>query len=122
MFSRHRYTDDCIRPDNPASLQSKPQTSPYEVSYHLAALFPLRLLVMSFSSSGQNPFDFAVNLPEAGFVSTFCLHIGHTFLLASMWREEWRHSEQKRCPVGMLISNSLWRSVYRRKGKTYHSA
>jgi hypothetical protein len=53
---------------------------------------------MSFSSRGQNPLDLDVNLPAAGFVSTFCLHMGQTFLLASMWREECRHSEQKRWP------------------------
>lgn len=65
-----------------------------------AGSFPLLFAVINFSSRGQNPFDLVVNFPDAGRVSIFCRHMGHIFFVTSMWREECRHSAQKRCPMG----------------------
>lgn len=59
---------------------------------------------MTFNSNGQNPLDLFVNLPEEGFVSTFCRQMGQIFLVASMCREECRHSEQKRWPCSSFVS------------------
>lgn len=70
---------------------------------HLATRFSLRFFVITFNSKGQNPFDLLVNLPEEGFVSTFCRQMGHIFLVASMCREECRHSEQKRWPQCVTV-------------------
>ena len=67
--------------------------------HDLAGIFPSRFLVIILSSSWKYPFA-----PDRGRASLglrtviFWRHMGHIFLLTSMWSDECRHSLQKRWP------------------------
>lgn len=90
----------------------------------LAGLFSFLLLVMTLISNGQKPLDLVVNRPEAGFTSIFCRQTGQVFFVASMWRDECRHSEQKRWPVCFLSVSQcgLDGRGGEREKETYHNA
>lgn len=78
--------------------ESKSSQSHRPLALHLAACFPFFVAVMGFSSRCQNPFVLALYVSRSR-VSTFCLHIGHLFLVVSVVSADWRHSLQKRWPA-----------------------
>lgn len=64
------------------------------------------VLVMSFSSSGKNPFVLFVYSCRA-FMSTFVRHMGHLCLVVSAYRDWCRHLRQKQWPVSdQYMSNT----------------